>query len=226
MEQSSSWEANRFSASQEIPPILWNPNVYYLIHKCPPPVPILSQLDPNRTPTPHFLKIYLTIILPSTLGSPMWSLSLRFPHQNPIYPSLVPHTRYMPLPSHSSRLKNVLVSLYCHLVTRFSDNTWTHSSCLGLLSEEISYWRPVELFFNAIMQLILTRKEISSTSSGKCLPDVSRRCCSPRIFRLSKISYHCIYSQRRYPFCRRRDHTTHKKEDLYQTTVKTWRLTK
>jgi hypothetical protein len=42
MEHSASWEANWFSASQEIPRILWNPKVHYHIHKCLPPIPILS----------------------------------------------------------------------------------------------------------------------------------------------------------------------------------------
>ena len=105
-EQSASGEANLFSASQEIPRILWNPKVPYHIHKCPPPAPVLSQLDPVHTPTSHSLKINLNIILPSTPGSPKWSLSLGFPHQALYMPLLSPHTRYVPHPSHSSRFSN------------------------------------------------------------------------------------------------------------------------
>jgi len=78
IELSLSREATRFSASQKIPRILWNPKVHYRIHNCPPPVPILSQPHPVHTPTSNFLKIQPKVILPSTPGSPKWSLSLRF----------------------------------------------------------------------------------------------------------------------------------------------------
>ena len=84
--QSPSWEANWFATSQEIPRILWNPKVHYRTHKRPPPVPIPCQPNPVHIPTSHLLEIHPNIIHPSTPRSPQWSLSLRFPHQDPIHP--------------------------------------------------------------------------------------------------------------------------------------------
>jgi len=86
MVQSPSWEAKWFAASQEIPRISRNPNVHYPTHKCPPPVSILDQPNPVHIPTSHLLEIQPNIIHPSTPRSPQWSLSLRFPHQDPIHP--------------------------------------------------------------------------------------------------------------------------------------------
>ena len=84
MVQSPSSEANWFTASREIPRILWNPKVHYRTHKRPPPVPILGQPNPVHIPTSHLLEIHNNIIHPSTARSPQWYLSLRFPHQDPI----------------------------------------------------------------------------------------------------------------------------------------------
>ena len=102
MVQSPSLEANWFAASQEIPCISQNPKVHYRTHKRPPPVPILGRPNPVHIPTSHLLEIHPIIIHPSTPRSPQWSLSLRFPHHDPIRPPLLTHTRHMPSPSKCS----------------------------------------------------------------------------------------------------------------------------
>ena len=89
MVQSPSWEANWFAASQEIPCISRNPKAHYRTHKRPPPVSILGQPNPVHIPTSHLLEIHPNIIHPSTPRPPQWSLSLRFPHQDPIHPPLL-----------------------------------------------------------------------------------------------------------------------------------------
>jgi hypothetical protein len=101
MEQSPSREPNLFSASQEMSLILFNPNILCRIHKCPPPVPILSQLIPVHNSTSNFLKIHVNIILSSTPGSSKWTLSLRLPHQTHIHASPPSHTHYMLCSFHS-----------------------------------------------------------------------------------------------------------------------------
>jgi len=81
----SPWEANIFSASEEVPrrfitaftsarhlSLSWASSIQFI------------------PPTSHCLKIHLNIILPSTPVSPKWSLSLKFPHQNPTYACLLP----------------------------------------------------------------------------------------------------------------------------------------
>ena len=84
MEQSPSWEANWSSASQEIPRILWNPEVHYPLSRkpaaCPHPEP--DQSSP-RSPS-YFLNIHFNIIQPFIRRSCKWSFSLRFPQLNAV----------------------------------------------------------------------------------------------------------------------------------------------
>jgi len=86
MVQSPSGEAKWFAANPEIPRISRNSKVHYRTHKRPSPVPILGQPNLVHIPTSHLLENHPNINHPSAPRSPQWSLSLRFPHQDPIRP--------------------------------------------------------------------------------------------------------------------------------------------
>ena len=65
-----------------------------------PPVRILTHINPVYAPF-YFLKIHFSIILKSTLPPPSGLLSSGLSTKT-LYALLLSHTRYMPLPFHSS----------------------------------------------------------------------------------------------------------------------------
>jgi hypothetical protein len=69
MEMSPSSEATNCAATQEFPNILWNPEVQYHVHKSPPLVTILSQIDPFHA-TPSYLRSILILSTHLHLGLP------------------------------------------------------------------------------------------------------------------------------------------------------------
>ena len=96
MEQSHSCEANRFPASQEIPRILWNSKVHYCIHKCPPPLRILSQIDPVHAPTSWrsilILSSHLRLVPPSGFFPSSFPIkTLYIPLLSPIHAACPTH---------------------------------------------------------------------------------------------------------------------------------------
>jgi len=91
--QPCQWEANSFSAGQKFTLKRRNPKSLCRVQNRLPFVPILSQISPVVTRSPHFFKIrFNTILIPPTPGTSKWPFSLRFPIQ----------TQYAPLFSTTS----------------------------------------------------------------------------------------------------------------------------
>jgi hypothetical protein len=58
-------EATCYSTNLEIPYPLWNLKVHYCVHKSPPPVTVLRQMNPIHIITLYYLHIVLFLCLPS-----------------------------------------------------------------------------------------------------------------------------------------------------------------
>ena len=101
MEQSPSWEANRFSTSIEIPPHFMEPEGSLPHSQCPPPFPVLSHIDPAHAPTSHLL-----------LSSLLLSSHLRQGLLSSLFPSGFPtKTLYAPVlfPIHDTCPTNLIL---------------------------------------------------------------------------------------------------------------------
>ena len=86
-------ESNRFSASQEIPRVLLNQNIQYRFYKCPPSVPVLSQISAYVPTIPfpwRFISILSSNLRPG-LPSGLPTKTLHTPVLSPIHATCPVH---------------------------------------------------------------------------------------------------------------------------------------
>jgi hypothetical protein len=108
MELSPPWEAANCAGTQELPSVLWNPKVHYRVHKSPPLVPILSQIDPIHT-IPSYLSSILILSTHLRLGLLSGSFLLDFPPISYIHSSSPPFVLHaLPIDTSLSMIRNFL----------------------------------------------------------------------------------------------------------------------
>jgi hypothetical protein len=83
MQLNPSWEAANCAATQELRSSLWDPKVHYRVHKSPPLVPILSQIDSIHTISSYLRSIlmlptHLRLCLPSGLLSSGYPINILY----------------------------------------------------------------------------------------------------------------------------------------------------
>jgi hypothetical protein len=98
----SSWEAVSPAANRELLSILWKQKVHCGVHKNTPLNPILRQFSPIHTTPAYLSTIHFNIIHTPTSWSSFW-----LSHQYSICIPFLPHSCYMPRPSHPSWLDHL-----------------------------------------------------------------------------------------------------------------------
>jgi hypothetical protein len=162
MEQRPSWEANSFSASQEVSYILWNPEVHHRIHKSPPPVPILSHLNPVHAHPTSWRSI---LILSSHLhvGLPSGRLPSGLPAKILYAPVFSPIRAY------------VCVYIYIYNCRNQAQQIKRELRLSGILSVSLE-WRFVILVITrhqaACLVMSLTLEMLASRIVGRCHCDL------------------------------------------------------
>ena len=97
-DQNPSWEAKRFSASQEIPHIFCEPKIHCRVHETQPPVPILRQISPVQAPISLLEDPILILSSHLLLGFPVGLLSYTLPPKPWMHLSCFPYVlRALPI---------------------------------------------------------------------------------------------------------------------------------
>ena len=123
--------------------------VHYRSHKSPSPVPFREPDQSSPCPLSQLLKIHFILSSHLGLGSSNWSLSLRFPHQNPVCNFPQSQTSHMPRPSQSC------LFVHPHLIWRGVQIIKFFIMCL-LQSPVTSSYLDTNIFLSTLFSNILS----------------------------------------------------------------------